>query len=267
MITIQKVTCNVQSVPRQSPDIYWHAELCSVIPNFNYVITVGDWNCLKYCVFACFCTVIVKCTETFWSPCSCWLILPVEHQSSCSFLFHDLSYNNYILNVPSKCTNTIEYFYCLLNICYMFRRSLRPSSGRTLHRFTMKSEEILKSQEEIPISTEGVFVLRYPVLSIIWQLPGRMCILHRINSLNHCGNCTYQLDWTLSTLRRYDGGLYEGYSMMIYETGSDVGLQRVEWLWRLSFRKHLYFALFIEHLCDFWKHRPSVTAQLLAEDV
>jgi hypothetical protein len=27
MITIQKVTNDVQSVPRQSPDIYWHAEL------------------------------------------------------------------------------------------------------------------------------------------------------------------------------------------------------------------------------------------------
>jgi hypothetical protein len=32
MITIQKVTNNVQSVPRQSPDIYWHAELCSRRP-------------------------------------------------------------------------------------------------------------------------------------------------------------------------------------------------------------------------------------------
>jgi hypothetical protein len=29
MITIQKVTSNVQSVPRHSPDIHWHAELCS----------------------------------------------------------------------------------------------------------------------------------------------------------------------------------------------------------------------------------------------
>jgi len=29
MITIQKVTCNVQSVPRQPPYIYWHAELLS----------------------------------------------------------------------------------------------------------------------------------------------------------------------------------------------------------------------------------------------
>jgi len=28
MITIQKVTGTVQTVPRQSPDIYWHAELC-----------------------------------------------------------------------------------------------------------------------------------------------------------------------------------------------------------------------------------------------
>ena len=32
MITIQKVTSNVQSVPRQSPDIYWHTELCSRRP-------------------------------------------------------------------------------------------------------------------------------------------------------------------------------------------------------------------------------------------
>ena len=28
-ITIQKVTSNVQSVPPQTLDIYWHAELCS----------------------------------------------------------------------------------------------------------------------------------------------------------------------------------------------------------------------------------------------
>jgi hypothetical protein len=28
MITIQKVTSNVRRVLRQSPDIYWHAELC-----------------------------------------------------------------------------------------------------------------------------------------------------------------------------------------------------------------------------------------------
>jgi hypothetical protein len=38
----------------------------SVIPNSNYVIMVSDWNCLKYfCVL--FCTVIIRCTETFWS--------------------------------------------------------------------------------------------------------------------------------------------------------------------------------------------------------
>jgi hypothetical protein len=28
---------------------------------------VSDWNRLKY--FACFCTVIIRCTETFWSSC------------------------------------------------------------------------------------------------------------------------------------------------------------------------------------------------------
>jgi hypothetical protein len=32
MVTIQKVTSNVQSVPRQCPDICWHAELCSRRP-------------------------------------------------------------------------------------------------------------------------------------------------------------------------------------------------------------------------------------------
>jgi hypothetical protein len=40
----------------------------SVIPNSNYIFMVGYWNCLKYfCLF--FCTVIIRCTETFWSPC------------------------------------------------------------------------------------------------------------------------------------------------------------------------------------------------------
>ena len=52
----------------------------SVIPNYNYVITVGDRNCLKYWIFACFCTVIVRCTETFWSPCIInWQRLWITH--------------------------------------------------------------------------------------------------------------------------------------------------------------------------------------------
>jgi hypothetical protein len=64
MITIQKVTSNVQSVPLP---ISWHlltirtvfsktafsintglALTPSVIPNSNYVTMVSDWNCLKY---------------------------------------------------------------------------------------------------------------------------------------------------------------------------------------------------------------------------
>jgi len=32
MNTIQKVTSYIQSVPCQSPDIYWHNELCSRRP-------------------------------------------------------------------------------------------------------------------------------------------------------------------------------------------------------------------------------------------
>jgi hypothetical protein len=59
MITIQKVTSNVQSFPRQFPDIYIYVYIdtrltltASVIPNSNYVIMVSDWNRLKYfCVF------------------------------------------------------------------------------------------------------------------------------------------------------------------------------------------------------------------------
>jgi hypothetical protein len=82
MITIQKVTCNVQSVPCQSPDIYWQSDCLaadrqgqgdtrfkltpSVITDSNYVIKVSDWNFLKY--FCLFCTVIIRCTETFYHP-------------------------------------------------------------------------------------------------------------------------------------------------------------------------------------------------------
>jgi hypothetical protein len=56
MITIQKVTSNVQSVPRRhlfTRDGDTRLTLTpSVIPNSNYIIMVSDWNCLKYlCVF------------------------------------------------------------------------------------------------------------------------------------------------------------------------------------------------------------------------
>jgi hypothetical protein len=55
MITIQQVTSNVQSAPRQSNCVL---EDCvqyskpSVINNSNYVITVSYLNCLKcFCLF------------------------------------------------------------------------------------------------------------------------------------------------------------------------------------------------------------------------
>jgi hypothetical protein len=50
MITIQKVTSNVQTVPRQSPDII-DTRLTltpSVSPNSNYLSVVSVGNCLKY---------------------------------------------------------------------------------------------------------------------------------------------------------------------------------------------------------------------------
>jgi hypothetical protein len=68
MITIQKVTSNLQSVPSQSPDIYWHAELCSWRRLLlSLIITVSDWNSLKYvCVFL-YCNHHMH--RDFWSPC------------------------------------------------------------------------------------------------------------------------------------------------------------------------------------------------------
>jgi hypothetical protein len=69
MITIQKVRSSVQSVPRQSPDIYWRdcvledrVQYSTVhIPN---LFCDGHLQLINYVVI-----VIVRCTETFWSPC------------------------------------------------------------------------------------------------------------------------------------------------------------------------------------------------------
>jgi len=33
-------------------------------------------------------------------------------------------YSKYVFSVPTKCTGTTEYLYCILNVCYMFRHSL-----------------------------------------------------------------------------------------------------------------------------------------------
>ena len=70
MITIQKVTSNVQSVSRQSPDIYWHAELCSRRPFFSIArSTFRMYSVMAIFMMLVFCTVIVRCKETFWSLC------------------------------------------------------------------------------------------------------------------------------------------------------------------------------------------------------
>jgi hypothetical protein len=52
IITIHKVTSNVQSVPLQGQGDNRLALTPSVISNSNYVIMVSVWNCLKYfCAF------------------------------------------------------------------------------------------------------------------------------------------------------------------------------------------------------------------------
>jgi hypothetical protein len=59
----------------------------SVVPNSNYVITVSDWNCLKY-FFVFFNTIIIRCAEIFWHP-----VIRIQrnmvigvHRSSCKLL-------------------------------------------------------------------------------------------------------------------------------------------------------------------------------------
>jgi hypothetical protein len=68
MITIKKVTSNVQSVPRQSDCLAADRQdqgdtrltlTPSVIPNSNYVIMVSDWNCLKYFFLFFYCNLQV----------------------------------------------------------------------------------------------------------------------------------------------------------------------------------------------------------------
>jgi hypothetical protein len=68
MITIEKVTNKDQSVSRQYPDIYCPAELCSrgpcsVCPHSECILW---WPSLNHQLY---CTVIIRCTETFWSSC------------------------------------------------------------------------------------------------------------------------------------------------------------------------------------------------------
>jgi hypothetical protein len=75
MITIQTVTSNVQfplSVSRHLLTRQGDIRLPltpSVTPHSNYVIMVSDWNCLKYFLRVFF-TVIIRCTEIFWLPCT-----------------------------------------------------------------------------------------------------------------------------------------------------------------------------------------------------
>jgi len=74
MITIQKVTSNVWSVRRQSPDIYWHPELCSQracsVYHSPHSKCILWWPSSDHQLCGnCSNTVIVRCTETFWSPC------------------------------------------------------------------------------------------------------------------------------------------------------------------------------------------------------
>jgi hypothetical protein len=88
MITIRKVTRNVQSVPASlqtfidTPKCTRPTPTPSVIPNSNYVIMVSDWNCIKYFTFFLFCNhqVHKECLITLYMcVCVCVCVSPMRN--------------------------------------------------------------------------------------------------------------------------------------------------------------------------------------------
>ena len=88
---------------------------------------------------------------------SCWTVIDsvyVAYIANCqllsnSFLFCAFLYSNCVFNFPAKCPNTTEYLYCLLNIWYMFRHSLRHPQG----------ELVITSQKQPTVYCEVVTML------------------------------------------------------------------------------------------------------------
>ena len=71
-------------------------------------VHIPNLFCLKYCIF---CTVIVRCTETFWSPCIMRLCLKINLQGMCFGLV--LSLNNrtsYSIALLLHCNSTTKAF-------------------------------------------------------------------------------------------------------------------------------------------------------------
>jgi hypothetical protein len=66
MITIEKVTSNVQSVPRKSPDIYIDTPNCVPEDRVQYsTFHIPNVFCNGHLYLRAFCTVIIRCTETY----------------------------------------------------------------------------------------------------------------------------------------------------------------------------------------------------------
>jgi hypothetical protein len=141
-IIIQKVTSNIQSVPRQSAE-RGDTRLTltpSVTPNSNCVIVVSYWNCLKY--FCLFFTVIIRCTQTFWSSCIClsWL-----HHESPLRIIRKIS-----VRVPSWISR--EHDICVVNVrSHCYRSILVCLYANTI---TLKSEKLLRAVMDINRETE-----------------------------------------------------------------------------------------------------------------
>jgi hypothetical protein len=112
MITIQKVTSNVQSVPLPvsrhlltrrtvfSKTVFSIARSTFRMYSVMAIFMVGDWNSLKFCIFACFLCCNRQVHRDFWSP-RIFNLRAVEF-----LIFIKPKFTTHALNVlhPNQCT-------------------------------------------------------------------------------------------------------------------------------------------------------------------
>jgi hypothetical protein len=60
---------------------------------------------------------------TFWNTAVCKWKLHVSVEKCLRALKHT-SHSKYVFHFPTNCAGTIEYFHCILSVCYMFRHSM-----------------------------------------------------------------------------------------------------------------------------------------------
>jgi hypothetical protein len=116
--------------------------------------TWGDWNCLKYCIFACF---LYRCTETFWSPCT--RHNHIRRDTSSKLL---IQYN---IKYKSQSWNVLDKNFMLKSLTHDLTTNTEPAC-------IYQSNFIFFLYHVIEISSHnssGVFVLFFPPSKIFYS--------------------------------------------------------------------------------------------------